>query len=236
MRLTELVTPLKPLEAMAMGRPIVASDVGGLAELIQHDVTGILVPAESRERFVDAAARLLGDAELRARLGGRRRGPPSSSAQLAADGRALRRPSTRGGVGAGRMRVLVLSTVYPNPKQPAFGVFVHERMRRVARHAESAVVAPVPWFPGNSCHPGPALGGSARRRGARRRPRLSTRAFLCMPRFAKWLDGALYAASLAPVLARLRRRFPFDLIDAHFAYPDGHGRRAPRRPCSACPW
>ena len=73
MRLTELVTPLKPLEAMAMGQPILASDVGGHAELIQHDVTGILFPAESRERFVAEAERLLGDAELRARLGAQAR-------------------------------------------------------------------------------------------------------------------------------------------------------------------
>jgi glycogen(starch) synthase len=73
MRLTELVTPLKPLEAMSMARPVVASDVGGLAELIEHDVTGLLVPAESRERLVEALARLAGDAEARARLGGRAR-------------------------------------------------------------------------------------------------------------------------------------------------------------------
>jgi len=45
--------------------------------------------------------------------------------------------------------------------------------------------------------------------------------FFCVPRFGKWLDGFLYAASLLPFLARLRRAYAFDLIDAHFAYPDG---------------
>jgi glycogen(starch) synthase len=73
MRLTELVTPLKPLEAMAMARPVVASDLGGLAELIEHDVTGVLVPAESREALVDALTRLARDAGARARIGGRAR-------------------------------------------------------------------------------------------------------------------------------------------------------------------
>lgn len=73
MRLTELVTPLKPLEAMSMARPVVASDVGGLAELIQHDVTGLLVPAESREGLVDALARLARDAAARDRLGAQAR-------------------------------------------------------------------------------------------------------------------------------------------------------------------
>jgi PEP-CTERM/exosortase A-associated glycosyltransferase len=45
MRLTELVTPLKPLEAMAQGRLVVASDVGGHRELIADRRTGILFPA-----------------------------------------------------------------------------------------------------------------------------------------------------------------------------------------------
>ena len=44
-RLTELVTPLKPLEAMAQGRMFVASDVGGHRELIRHGETGFLFPA-----------------------------------------------------------------------------------------------------------------------------------------------------------------------------------------------
>jgi PEP-CTERM/exosortase A-associated glycosyltransferase len=47
MRLTELVTPLKPLEAMARGRLIVASDVGGHRELIRNGETGVLFQAES---------------------------------------------------------------------------------------------------------------------------------------------------------------------------------------------
>ena len=44
-RLTDLVTPLKPLEAMAQGRVFVASDVGGHRELIRHGQTGFLCPA-----------------------------------------------------------------------------------------------------------------------------------------------------------------------------------------------
>jgi PEP-CTERM/exosortase A-associated glycosyltransferase len=45
MRLTELVTPLKPLEAMAQGRLVVASDVGGHRELIRDGKTGFLFKA-----------------------------------------------------------------------------------------------------------------------------------------------------------------------------------------------
>ena len=52
-RLTELVTPLKPLEAMAQGRMFVASDVGGHKELIRHGETGFLFRAGD----VDALAK-----------------------------------------------------------------------------------------------------------------------------------------------------------------------------------
>jgi len=47
MRLTELVTPLKPLEAMAQRRLVAASDVGGHRELIEHGVTGTLFPPDN---------------------------------------------------------------------------------------------------------------------------------------------------------------------------------------------
>ncbi len=61
MRLTELVTPLKPLEAMAQGRVLVASDVGGHKELIRDGQTGVLFKAGSVEALAEAVSRLLGD-------------------------------------------------------------------------------------------------------------------------------------------------------------------------------
>ena len=59
MRLTELVTPLKPLEAMAQGRLLVASDVGGHKELIRHGETGMLFQADSAESLADALLQVL---------------------------------------------------------------------------------------------------------------------------------------------------------------------------------
>ena len=59
MRLTELVTPLKPLEAMAQGRLLVASDVGGHRELIRHGETGWLFEAGSADALAGAIAQLL---------------------------------------------------------------------------------------------------------------------------------------------------------------------------------
>ncbi|NJS14540.1 MAG: glycosyltransferase, exosortase A system-associated [Sphingopyxis sp.] len=59
MRLTELVTPLKPLEAMAQGKLVAASDVGGHRELIQDGTTGTLFAPDDPARIADALADLL---------------------------------------------------------------------------------------------------------------------------------------------------------------------------------
>ena len=59
MRLTELVTPMKPLEAMAQGRLLLASDVGGHRELIDHARTGWLFEAGSVEALANGLIGLL---------------------------------------------------------------------------------------------------------------------------------------------------------------------------------
>lgn len=68
-RATELVTPLKPLEAMAMGKAIVASDVGGLRELLADGETAHLVRPGSVGALAKALLALLGDEAERRRLG-----------------------------------------------------------------------------------------------------------------------------------------------------------------------
>ena len=63
MRLTELVTPLKPLEAMAQGRLFVASDVGGHRELIRDGETGTLFKAGSADALAEAVLDMLAHRE-----------------------------------------------------------------------------------------------------------------------------------------------------------------------------
>lgn len=117
------------------------------------------------------------------------------------------------------MRVLVLSSTFPNAQQPTRGGFVRERVRRLAHRCEVVVVAPIPWVPLNRWI----------RRDRAGAPKVEQQGgltvyhprFFSLPRYGKFLDGLLYAASLIPHLARLRRRFAFEVIDAHFAFPDG---------------
>lgn len=59
MRLTDLVTPLKPLEAMAQGKLVVASDVGGHQELIRHGENGTLFQADSADELASVVTQQL---------------------------------------------------------------------------------------------------------------------------------------------------------------------------------
>ncbi len=60
---------LAALEAAAAGKPVVASDIGGLKDIVADEETGLLVPAGDRAALRAALERLLGDADLRARMG-----------------------------------------------------------------------------------------------------------------------------------------------------------------------
>ena len=64
MRLTELVTPLKPLEAMAQGRLVAASNVGGHRELIEDGVTGTLFAPDDPQALAIAVANLLDNGDI----------------------------------------------------------------------------------------------------------------------------------------------------------------------------
>jgi glycosyltransferase involved in cell wall biosynthesis len=68
MRLTELVTPLKPLEAMAQGRLVVASDVGGHRELMTDGVTAKLFRAGDVEALSRTVLELIDDKQSWPRL------------------------------------------------------------------------------------------------------------------------------------------------------------------------
>ncbi len=63
-RLTELVTPLKPLESMAQFKPVIASDIGGHRELITDGKTGFLFPADNAKALANKIISVIDDKEL----------------------------------------------------------------------------------------------------------------------------------------------------------------------------
>ena len=119
-----------------------------------------------------------------------------------------------------RKKILVFTHVFPNPQEPNLGVFVLRRIEKIAERADVKVVAPVPAFPlldrvkgiAYSQIPLTEMVGNIEVHHPR---------FFYVPGLMKWLDGYWMFLSVLSCIKRLRKRFAFDLIDAHFAYPDG---------------
>lgn len=68
-RVTNLVTPLKPFEAMAMGKAVIASKLPALEEIIQHGETGLLYSPDNLESLVEAIEKCIQDEDLTSSLG-----------------------------------------------------------------------------------------------------------------------------------------------------------------------
>jgi len=122
------------------------------------------------------------------------------------------------------LRVLTLSTLFPNGARPTFGGFVERQTRELAAlpGVEVEVVAPLglPVWP-LSLHPNYARLRPLPARETRNglvvyRPR-----FRVWPRAGKEGTPRVMASALLPVLRDIRGRFPFDVIDAEFFWPDG---------------
>ena len=121
-------------------------------------------------------------------------------------------------------RLVVFTTLFPHPGQVHAGLFIRERMFRVARVLPLTVVAPVPWFP---------LQGLLRLWRPHFRPLAPKHEiqqdievwhprFFSVPGLLKSFDGFFLAIGSLSTLVRLKKHRGCDLIDAHFGYPDGY--------------
>ena len=120
-------------------------------------------------------------------------------------------------------RVLVLSRNYPNEVQKLLGLWVRQIVAGSTEICDPKVVAPVPWAP-----PLPGLPENYARFRRIAPHEWDGSVEVIRPRFLVGpgstligAEAASYMAAVARPVARLRERFPFDLIHAHFTYPDG---------------
>lgn len=120
-------------------------------------------------------------------------------------------------------RALVLSSLFPSSTQPLNGLFIRERMFRAAKFVPIVVLAPQPWFPGQSLisrfvphYRVPSPRYEVQDGIEIHRPR-----FLCVPALFKRFDGLFLALSVLTTARRLIREHRLNVIDAHFGYPDG---------------
>jgi glycosyltransferase involved in cell wall biosynthesis len=123
------------------------------------------------------------------------------------------------------MRILTITTLYPNAEAPTHGVFVENRLLQLVKtgRLEATVVAPVPWFPFSSRAFG-RYGQMARIPAAETRHGLQVThpRFMLLPKVGMSLAPFLLFLSLRRHLRRAHKNGEkFDLIDAHYAYPDG---------------
>jgi len=121
-------------------------------------------------------------------------------------------------------RLVVLSSLFPSTVQPGAGLFIRERMFRVSRELPLVVVSPRAWFPGQGLIRllRPGYRPMPPRREMQEGIEVYYPRFLSLPGLFRQVDGLSMALATLPLLWRLRRRFQFNLIDAHFAYPDGY--------------
>jgi glycosyltransferase involved in cell wall biosynthesis len=119
-----------------------------------------------------------------------------------------------------RLRVLTLSCVFPNPDEPTLGVFVKSRLEALAERASVRVLAPVPlldysrpvseWLHAWNLPAEPAD-----------QPLKITHPRWFYPPLSGGLNPYFLYWRLKPKAGGIHKRQPFNLLDAHFAYPDG---------------
>lgn len=123
------------------------------------------------------------------------------------------------------MKILTFSTLYPDSTRPGHGIFVENRLRHLIADGEvqTRVVAPVPWFP--SAH---ARFGSYA--DYARVPKVEVwngvdvihPRYVLLPKFGMNLAPMLMAKAVKNSVRQiLASGYRFDLIDAHYFYPDG---------------
>lgn len=120
------------------------------------------------------------------------------------------------------MKVLVFSSLYPNNMWPWHGVFVKERMTHFARltGCDIKVVAPVPYYP-------PIKLGFRRQfsqvvaQETIEDIEVYHPRYFMTPKVGMTLYGWMMFLSVLPKVKALKQQYPFDIIDAHFVYPDG---------------
>ena len=116
-----------------------------------------------------------------------------------------------------RLKIATFTTVFPNSAEPSLGAFVRTRIHHMAALAEVRVIAPVAWitYSGGS----PKLRGHVGQAAGNLAPVEHPR--WLYPPLAGALNPFLLFLQSLPAVLRLRRRFPFQVIDAHFSHPDG---------------
>lgn len=121
------------------------------------------------------------------------------------------------------MKVLVFTNLYPNTMNPEFGVFIKNRTVALQSRAdvEIKVVAPVPYFPPINISQKWYRYSKIPRREDNEGIEVYHPRYLVTPKVGMSFYGVWMFLGVIRTIIKLRKNFPFDVIDAHFLYPDG---------------
>jgi glycosyltransferase involved in cell wall biosynthesis len=126
--------------------------------------------------------------------------------------------------GSNHIRILTFSTLYPNEPQPRHGIFVENRLRHLllTGGVEARVIAPVAWFPSRSALFGDyAVQATVPSKETRYGMEINHPRFLLLPKIGMSVSAiSLFLANIGTIYHEIRRHH-FDIIDAHYFYPDG---------------
>jgi len=115
------------------------------------------------------------------------------------------------------LKILSFSYCFPSQNNPAWGVFVYQRLAALARLEEVKVCAPTPWFPVVTPNVGCDEAQTWQDLNVYRP------SFFYFPGILKNHDACFYARGLKKWLGNLCQVWRPDVLDAHFVWPDGVG-------------
>ncbi len=121
-------------------------------------------------------------------------------------------------------KLIVFTSLFPSKKRPNAGLFIRERMFRVGKQIPIIVISPVPWFPFQSViqYWKPYFRPQPEKYEEQSGIEVHYPRFLSVPGILKNWDGFFMALGSWRLLRKLKQQQKFNIIDSHFAYPDGY--------------
>lgn len=119
------------------------------------------------------------------------------------------------------MKILVISSVFPNKHQPAKGIFIKQQLLELDKSCRIKVISPVPWFPPlrifKKWHVFSQIDKKENIKGIEvYHPR-----YFLIPKIGRLFYGYFYFIGIFKTIRRITKTFSVDVILAYFAYPDG---------------
>lgn len=111
------------------------------------------------------------------------------------------------------MKILLISNLYPNSKEPARGIYNKQQVVELTRLCEVRVVAPLPWHQIKGVPSSEVIDGI----------QIYHPRYFMTPKIGRSLYGFFFYFSLLSYVKKLHKEFGFDVILATWAYPDGFG-------------